>query len=152
MSHGLTYHDVDLSGENYGVYVVSANIQRMPQPRVNIDEYAQADGGAVQGSTFGLRRIGLDCVLVASTVANRATQITNVLGVLNLTQGGGGDLIIQMFPDRIYKNARITNAIDAEVSGRMEKFQLQFVCDPWPESATVDEETGGISGTGVTTL
>jgi hypothetical protein len=151
--HSFTYRDVDFGGENYGVYVVGKTYPQMPRPRVNIDEFAQGDGGVMQGSTFGHRRIALECKLVASTLENRAIQIDNVVTALVLSQtNGAADLAIDLFPGKLFTGARLVSDITVNLSARMETFTLEFVCDPWPSAVEVTEGSGNNSGTGTTTL
>jgi phage-related protein len=152
--HSFTYHGFDFGGENYGVTVIGAEYERLPQPRLAVDEYAQRDGASFQGSTYGPRRIALECRLVGSTEANRRVQLDNVLGVLNLSQAqGGGDLTIDAIPGKVFTGARLQSAVDSQLSARLESFTLQFVADPWP-TAGESTSTGdvAVSGSGTTTV
>jgi predicted phage tail component-like protein len=152
MSHSITYKDIDFGGINYGLVVVSRPIQRLPAPRVAIDQYAQRDGAAMQGATFDARRLSLACAVTSPTVEDLPTRITNIMVALATSQASAGDLIIQMDPTRVYTNARLLNAIDSETAARMEQFNLEFACDPWPEAASAATLTGNISATGTTTV
>lgn len=152
MSHGFTFKGYDLSGPEYGLAVVSPRIQRLPQPRVAVDEFAQADGASTQGSTFGPRYLTLECAITAPTQADRITQMNNVIAVLALSQESPGDLEIHMVPGIVYKNARLVSAIDSDVSARMERFSLVFVCDPWPEASDATVGSGSTNASGTTSL
>jgi len=150
--HSFTYKGVDFGGENYRVTVVGQNYERLPRPRLAVDEYAQADGAAFQGSTYGPRTINLDCRLVSVTEADKETYIENLLTVLALSQSdGGGDLTIDAIPNKVFTGARLQSGVEAALSARMEAFTLQFIADPWT-SATEATDTGdvAVSGTGTT--
>jgi hypothetical protein len=150
----FTYQSTDFGGASYNVYVTGAGHQRMPQPRVNIDAYAQADGAAVQGSTYDPASISIECKLVGATAAARVTQMNNFIGKLSLSQSvGGSNLSIDMLPGNVWTNARLTSDISAIVRARMEAFTLTFTADSWPAAAS-ESELGdtSASGTGVTTV
>lgn len=152
MSHGITYKGYDLSGPEYGLVVVSPVIQRLPQPRVAVDEFAQADGASTQGTTFGPRYLTLECAISAPTMVDKITRVENVISVLALSQEGPGDLEIHMLPGKVFKNARLTSAIDSTISARLERFSLTFVCASWPEATEPVVATGAANAGGVTSL
>lgn len=153
MSYSFTYQDIDFGGENYRVYVTGTNYQQMPEPRVNVDRYAQADGAAIQGSTFNARRIALRCQLVASDATNRATQMDNVVAALVVSQATGpGDLSIDQFPGKLFTNAKLLSDITAAVYARMEEFTLEFICDSWPSATDATEGDGSNAAGGITSI
>lgn len=141
--NSFTYKNYDFGGENFRCYVVGPVYQRMPEPRVNVHQFAQADGGVTQGGSFGMRQIRLVIKLVAPTPADRVTQLENVVGVLRLSQSEGpGDLSIDLFPGRLFKNAKLTSDLMSSLSGRLEEFTLEFICDPWPVASSATEVEG----------
>lgn len=148
--NSFTYKGYDFGGENFRCYVVGPVYQRMPEPRVNVHQFAQADGGVTQGGSFGMRQIRLAIKLVAPTPADRVTQLENVVGVLRLSQSEGpGDLSIDLFPGRLFKNAKLTSDLMSTLSGRMEEFTLEFICDPWPVASSATEVAGIAATNGV---
>lgn len=126
---------------DYGVYVVSRRWPRLPEPRVDVRRFAQADGGATQGNSFEMRSIALECAMVATNEANRNTQAANVAAALANTQLGMGPLVIDYFPTLQF-NARLVKGVDVELAQAGELFSLEFLADPWPTaiSASSDDD------------
>ena len=131
----FTYRTVDFS--TYGVTVVGASHQRMPQPRVNVSEFAQASGGVTQGASFGFRQIRLSCMLVAASQAAKETAINNVVAQLVKSQTvGAADLEVVCLTGKLFKNARLVSAMDVELSTAAESFDLEFLADPFPVASS----------------
>lgn len=139
LGNSFTFKGIDFGGENYGVYVVGEDYPHLPRPRVSIDQYAQADGAATQGSTFEPRAIALECKLVAGAVENRQTQLDNVAAALATSQVGPGNLTIDLIPGKVFTNARLLSSLDSRMAARMETFSLEFIADAFP-SATEETE------------
>lgn len=147
--YSFTYKGVDFG--DIRCYIVGEVFQRMPQPRVNIHEFAQGDGGVTQGVSFSMRRIRL-VVKMTAEPDDRESQMTTLINVLALSQAEGpGDLSIDMFPGKLYKNAKLVSDLSSSVRATMEEFTLEFVCDPWPVATEEEEvaELSTVSGSGV---
>lgn len=147
--HSFTYNDIDYSGI---VYVENAKHAVMPKPRVTVDRYASTDGAAIQGRTYDMMEINLECSLVGTDTDDRQVKMSAVIAGLSVSQAQGGkDLVIDLLPGKVWTSARLVSGIDSNISARMERFSLKFLADPWPAAAE-ESDTGDMatSGTGTT--
>lgn len=149
----FSFKSVNFGGPDYGVYVELVEWPRLPEPRVNVAEFSQADGGVTQGSTFRQRRIKLKCGLVADDESARNTQAGNVTSALAAGQAGVGPLIVDYFSGFQWNNARLVSGVDVKIGQNGELFDLEFLCDPWPtataESSSVDNVLAGLTALGI---
>ena len=138
----FSFHGVDFGGDDYGVYVISRQWPRLPQPRVNRASFAQRDGGVTQGATWDSRRITLECALVASNETNRVIQAANVTEALVLSQDTGpGNLQVDYHAGLLWTNARLMRGVESEIAKNGESFTLEFDADPWPFASSSSSTT-----------
>lgn len=148
--HSFSYKGVDFT--SLRCYVVGDVFQRMPQPRVNQHDFAQGDGGVTQGVSFGMRNIRLQIRMTALDETERESNMAGLLTQLVKSQGEGpGDLQIDMFPGKLYTNAKLVSDVTASVRATMEDYTLEFVCDPWPVAVDIEEEDDLTMNNGVVT-
>lgn len=153
MGNSMTYNSVDLGGANYGFIITDNTFIRPPQPRVNRDALAQADGEAVQGSTFGARQGVVSGVVVATSYANLITQQNNINAALEAGQEGAKTTAFDALSGKQWQCRVLSVDYGAETAATIDLAITLLAPDPWPE-ATSATTTGdvGVDGSGTTSI
>lgn len=153
MANSLTFNSVDLGGANYGFIVESNTLVQMPQPRVNRDPLAQADGGVAQGSTFAAKEGVVSGIVVATSFANLKTQRANIEAALAKGQEGAKTLTFDAFSGKQW-TARPVGIDWGEETPITIRLAIRFYApNPWPvaTSATTTDDQNNDGG-GITNI
>ena len=151
MSNSLSYNAVDLGGVNYGFIVEENDFVNPPQPRINRDALAMADGDAAQGATFGALVGVVKGVVSAASYTALHTQRDNIAGALAAGQEGVKALTFDAISGKSW-NARVLGTSWSNETPITIDLAITFYApDPWPEatSATTAGPTS-ISGSPTT--
>jgi len=143
---------VDFGGANYGFIVETNNFVRMPTPRLNRDALAQADGDAVQGSTFEALTGSVGGIIVATSFANLKTQRDNIIAALAAGQEGAKTLTFDAFSGKQW-NARVLGVEPGEETSITQRLTITFLAqNPWPSATSATNVTGNNDGGGGTNI
>jgi len=146
MSNSLTYNAVDLGGASYLYTVTENTFVRPPQPRINRDRLAQADGEAAQGATFealtGVVR-GLVC---ATSFANLKTQRNNLAAALAVGQEGVKALTFDAFSGKSWQARVLAVEWFDETPVTIGLAITFYAPDPWSQATSAT--TGGTNNDG----
>lgn len=151
MSNSMTINGVDLGGDNYRLIVEANDFKYHPQPRINRDALASADGDAVQGATFGARLGVVSGVIHAASYADLQTQRENVERALAVAQEGAKVVTFDAIPGKQWR-CRVTGmAFSNERISTVDVAITLLAPDPWPEATSATTVSGTpISGSPTT--
>lgn len=152
MSNSMTINDVDLGGENYGFVVEANSFLDTPQPRVNRDRLASADGEVLQGSTFDARTGVVSGVVHASNYENLIVQFNNLAGALLVTQEGTKVVTFDARPGVQFRCRVLNTSWSNETACTMDLAITLVAPNPWAEASEATEGSGNNDGSGGTTL
>lgn len=88
VQNSFTLNSVDYGDANHLLHVVRYS-RVIPEFRVNIEQLAQADGAATQGTLHGARIWNLECAVVASSPSAADTAYDNVVSDLEAAHAAG---------------------------------------------------------------
>ena len=146
MSNSLTYDSVDLGGVNYGFILEQNDFVNPPQPRINRDALAMADGEVAQGATFGARVGVVKGVVSAASYTALHTQRDNIAGALAVGQEGVKVLTFDAISGKQW-NARVMGTTWSNETPITIDLAITFYApNPWAEATA--PTTGGPTAIG----
>ena len=128
--HGLKWGTTDLSNATHGLRVMDILEQpRNAKPRVYYHDLAAADGGVSFSATKGPYRFRFKCAVVASSAADRATFIANIITAFVTTSPhtSGTQQLVLGWDDAYYYNANLDSELDFDEGITGATFELAFL-------------------------
>lgn len=152
MAHSMSIDGIDLGGIDYGFIVESNDFVTPPDPRVNRDRLAMADGDAAQGSSFDGRTGTVKGIVVATTWENLLAQKENIQRVTWLTQSGSKVLAFDAHAGKQWRGRVLKVSYDNETATTVDLTLTLYAPQPWAEAAAAVEVAGVAIGSSPTTI
>lgn len=84
----LTVDGTDLSGTDYGLHVMGDfEVPLLGEPRVHVEPLSQADGVAIQGTTYDAMRIQIPVAIVGTSTSDAETKALNLVSFFQTRHG-----------------------------------------------------------------
>lgn len=152
MANSMTYNGVDLGGSNYRFVVEENRFLDPPQPRVNREPLAMADGEAVQGASFGARVGVVRGVVHATSYANLLVQRDNIEAALSVGQMGAKVVSFDSLSGKQFRARVLQTAWSNETPCTIDLAITLLAPDPWAEASSATTDGGATAGGGTTDL
>lgn len=152
MANSMTFNSVDLGGTNYKFVVEENRFLDPPQPRVNRDSLAMADGEAAQGSTYAARVGVVAGTVYATSFANLKTQIANIEAALSGGQTGAKITTFDSLSGKQFRTRPVSVVWTNQTAVTIDLAITFLAPDPWAEATSATTVTGNTDGDGGTAL
>jgi len=123
---------VDFGGANYGLVVQENDFVNPPQPRIDRDALAMADGDAAQGASFEALSGAVKGIVVATSFANLKTQRANIAAALAAGQEGAKALAFDTHSGVQWLARVMGTSWSNETATTIELAITFYAPDPWP--------------------
>ena len=152
MSNSLIFNGVDFGGAGYGLVVTGNTFVQPPQPRINRDALASADGDIAQGATFEALTGDVTGIVLATSYANLITARNNIAAALQTGQEGVKALSFDAWTGKSWMARPYSVKWGEESTVTIELTITFYAPDPWALATTPTTSDGSNSGTGTTTI
>ena len=150
MSNSMTINGVDLGGESYGFIVEANSFINPPQPRVNREQLASADGEALQGATFEARTGVVSGVVHASDYEELIIKFQNLVQALAVTQEGVKVTSFDARPGLQWRTRVLNTNWTNETACTIDLAITLIAPEPWAEASSATEGDGAIASSPTT--
>lgn len=152
MSNSMSIDGIDLGGTNYNFVVEKNDFVTPPDPRVNRDALAMADGEAAQGASFGGRTGVVSGVVHAATFTDLLAAKENIQRVTWLTQSGEKVIAFDAHPGKQYRGRALRVAYSNETPTTVDLALTLYAPQPWAEATSATTVTGAAIASSPTTI